>query len=202
MTKQKTPSSDGRVRCAWAGNKPYMIRYHDEEWGRPVHDDLRHFEMLVLEGAQAGLSWDTILRRRDGYRQAFAGFDPVQVARFNSKKKAALLKDSGIIRNRLKIDSVVTNAQAFLTVQQEFGSFDRYVWSFVGGKPKVNRWTTISQVPATSQESDALSKDLKKRGFRFVGSTIIYAHMQSVGMVNDHLLSCFVRSAASPVIAR
>jgi DNA-3-methyladenine glycosylase I len=202
MTDQPTPSLDGKVRCAWAGNKPYMIRYHDEEWGRPVHDDMRHFEMLVLEGAQAGLSWDTILRRRDGYRQAFAGFDPLKVARFNSKKKAALLKDSGIIRNRLKIDSVVTNAQAFLTVQQEFGSFDRYVWSFVGGKPKVNRWTTISQVPATSQESDALSKDLKKRGFRFVGSTIIYAHMQSVGMVNDHLLSCFVRAAGSRVIAR
>jgi DNA-3-methyladenine glycosylase I len=202
MTDQPTPSLDGKVRCAWAGNKPYMIRYHDEEWGRPVHDDMRHFEMLVLEGAQAGLSWDTILRRRDGYRQAFAAFDPLKVARFNSKKKATLLKDSGIIRNRLKIDSVVTNAQAFLTVQQEFGSFDRYVWSFVGGKPKVNRWTTISQVPATSQESDALSKDLKKRGFRFVGSTIIYAHMQSVGMVNDHLLSCFVRAAGSRVIAR
>ncbi len=202
MTDQQTPPLDGKVRCAWAGDKLYMIRYHDEEWGRPVHDDVRHFEMLVLEGAQAGLSWDTILRRRDGYRQAFAGFDPVQVARFNSKKTAALLKDSGIIRNRLKIDSVVTNAQAFLTVQREFGSFDRYVWSFVGGKPKVNRWTTISQVPAMSQESDALSKDLKKRGFCFVGSTIIYAHMQSVGMVNDHLLSCFVRAAGSSVIAR
>ena len=202
MTNQNTPSLDSKVRCAWAGVKPYMIQYHDEEWGRPVHDDVRHFEMLVLEGAQAGLSWDTILRRRDGYRRAFAGFDPLKVARFDSKKKAALLKDNGIIRNRLKIDSVVTNAQAFLTVQREFGSFDRYVWSFVGGQPKVNHWTTMSQVPATSEESDALSKDLKKRGFRFVGSTIIYAHMQSVGMVNDHLLSCFVRTAGSRAIAR
>ena len=202
MTDPTIPSLDSKVRCAWAGVKPYMIRYHDEEWGRPVHDDVRHFEMLVLEGAQAGLSWDTILRRRDGYRRAFAGFDPLKVARFDSKKKAALLKDSGIIRNRLKIDSVVTNARAFLTVQEEFDSFDRYVWSFVGGKPKVNCWTTISQVPATSEESDALSKDLKQRGFRFVGSTIIYAHMQSVGMVNDHLLSCFVRTAGSRATSR
>ena len=202
MTDLNNPSSDSKIRCAWAGAKPYMIKYHDEEWGRPVHDDLRHFEMLVLEGAQAGLSWDTILRRRDGYRRAFAGFDPLKVARFDSKKKAALLKDSGIIRNRLKIDSVVTNARAFLAVQQEFGSFDRYVWSFVGGKPKVNHWRTISQVPATSAESDALSKDLKQRGFRFVGSTIIYAHMQSVGMVNDHLLNCFVRTAGLPATSR
>ena len=202
MTDLKNSSSDSKIRCAWAGAKPYMIRYHDEEWGRPVHDDLRHFEMLVLEGAQAGLSWDTILRRRDGYRRAFAGFDPLKVARFDSKKKAALLKDSGIIRNRSKIDSVVTNARAFLLVQQQFGSFDRYVWSFVGGKPKVNHWRTISQVPATSAESDALSKDLKQRGFRFVGSTIIYAHMQSVGMVNDHLLNCFVRTAGLPATSR
>ena len=203
MTDQRIPSSlDSKVRCGWAGAKLYMIRYHDEEWGRPVHDDVRHFEMLVLEGAQAGLSWDTILRRREGYRRAFAGFDPLKVARFDSKKKAALLKDSGIIRNRLKIDSAVSNARAFLVVQREFGSFDRYVWSFVGGKPKVNRWTAISQVPATSAESDALSKDLKKRGFRFVGSTIIYAHMQSVGMVNDHLTSCFVRAAGSRANSR
>jgi DNA-3-methyladenine glycosylase I len=174
-----------------------MVLYHDEEWGRPVHDDRRHFEMLVLEGAQAGLSWDTILRRRDGYRRAFAGFDPVKVAQFNAKKKAALLKDAGIIRNRLKIQATVTNARAFIKVQQEFGSFDRYIWSFVGGRPKVNRWTRISQVPATSAESDALSKDLKKRGFRFVGSTIIYAHMQAIGMVNDHTLDCFVRKPRS-----
>lgn len=195
MTDRKKSSLDSLVRCAWAGDKPYMIRYHDEEWGRPVHDDLRHFEMLILEGAQAGLSWDTILRRRDGYRRAFAGFDPLKVARFDAKKTALLLKDTGIIRNRLKIAAAVTNARAFLTVQQEFGSFDRYIWSFVGGKPKVNDWTVVSQVPATSAESDALSKDLKKRGFRFVGSTIIYAHMQAIGMVNDHLLGCFVRTA-------
>ena len=187
------PKTNTKVRCGWAGEKPHMIRYHDEEWGRPVHDDRRHFEMLLLEGAQAGLSWDTILRRRDGYKQAFAGFDPVRVAQFDAKKKAALLKDAGIIRNRLKIEAAITNAQAFIKIQQEFGSFDRYVWAFVGGRPKVNRWTRISQVPATSAESDALSKDLKTRGFRFVGSTIIYAHMQAVGMVNDHLLDCFVR---------
>ena len=202
MTNVSEPPSDSKIRCGWAGAKPYMIRYHDEEWGRPVHDDVRHFEMLVLEGAQAGLSWDTILRRRDAYRRAFSGFDPLKVARFDSKKKAALLKDSGIIRNRLKIDSAVTNARAFITVQREFGSFDRYVWSFVGGHPKVNHWTTLSQVPATSAESDALSKDLKQRGFRFVGSTIIYAHMQSVGMVNDHLASCFVRTAGVPMTRR
>ena len=202
MTNVSEPPSDSKIRCGWAGAKPYMIRYHDEEWGRPVHDDVRHFEMLVLEGAQAGLSWDTILRRRDAYRRAFSGFDPLKVARFDSKKKAALLKDSGIIRNSLKIDSAVTNARAFITVQREFGSFDRYVWSFVGGKPKINHWTALSQVPATSAESDALSKDLKQRGFRFVGSTIIYAHMQSVGMVNDHLTSCFVRTAGVPMTRR
>jgi len=168
-----------------------MIRYHDEEWGRPVHDDRRHFEMLLLEGAQAGLTWDTILRRRDGYRNAFAGFDPAKIARFDAAKKAALLQDAGIIRNRLKIDAAITNAQAFLAIQQEFGSFDGYVWAFVEGRPKVNRWKSMSEVPATSPESDALSKDLKKRGFRFVGSTIIYAYMQAIGMVNDHLTTCF-----------
>jgi DNA-3-methyladenine glycosylase I len=180
-----------RIRCGWVGTKPHMVEYHDGEWGRPVHDDRRHFEMLLLEGAQAGLSWETILRRRETYRKAFAGFDPVTVARFTAKKKAALLQDPGIIRNRLKVESSVTNAQAFLAVQQEYGSFDRYVWQFVGGKPKVNRWALISQVPATSPESDALSKDLKKRGFRFVGSTIIYAYMQAVGLVNDHIADCF-----------
>ncbi|MBX3235785.1 MAG: DNA-3-methyladenine glycosylase I [Nitrospiraceae bacterium] len=180
-----------RVRCAWAGEKPHMIRYHDEEWGRPVHDDRTHFEMLLLEGAQAGLTWDTILRRRDGYRQAFAGFDPLEVARFDAKKQAALLQDSGIIRNRLKIDAAVTNAQAFLVIQREFGSFDRYVWTFVGGRPQVNRWKTMREVPVTTPQSDALSKDLKKRGFRFVGSTIIYAYMQAIGMVDDHTRDCF-----------
>ena len=158
------------------------------------HFDRTHFEMLLLEGAQAGLTWETILLRRDGYRRAFAGFDPVKVARFTVKKKSALLQDSRIIRNRLKIDSAVSNAQAFLTVQEEFGSFDRYVWQFVGGKQKVNRWARMTQVPATSPESDALSKDLKKRGFRFVGSTIIYAYMQAVGLVNDHTTDCFMRA--------
>jgi DNA-3-methyladenine glycosylase I len=156
-----------------------------------VHDDRRHFEMLLLEGAQAGLTWETILRRRDGYRKAFAGFDPAKVARFTARKNASLQKDPGIIRNRLKIDSAVTNARAFLAVAKEFGSFDRYVWRFVGGKPKVNRWNTLAQVPATTPESDALSKDLKKRGFRFVGSTIVYAYMQAIGMVDDHVMDCF-----------
>jgi DNA-3-methyladenine glycosylase I len=170
-----------------------MIRYHDREWGRPVHDDRKHFEMLLLEGAQAGLTWDTILQRRDWYRDAFAEFDPVKVARFTTKQKAALLKNKGIIRNRLKIDSAVTNARAFLAVQKEFGSFDRYVWGFVGGEQKVNRHRTMAEVPVTTPESDALSKDLKKRGFRFVGSTIVYAYMQAVGLVNDHTIDCFVQ---------
>src|SRR5574342_1270391 len=169
---------DSKIRCGWAGDKPHMILYHDREWGCPVHHDRKHFEMLLLEGAQAGLTWDTILRRREGYREAFAEFDPVKVARFTAKKKAELLKNPGIIRNRLKIDSAVTNAQAFLAVQEEFGSFNRYVWQFVGGAPIVNRWDTMAQVPATSAVSDALSKELKKRGFRFVGSTIVYAYMQ------------------------
>ena len=186
--------SNDKTRCGWAGDKPHMIRYHDREWGRPVHDDRKHFEMLLLEGAQAGLTWETILLRRDGYRQAFAEFDPKKVARFTAKKKAVLLKNPDIIRNRLKIDSAVTNAEAFLTVQEEFGSFDRYVWQFVGGKQKVNRWARMTQVPATSPESDALSKDLKKRGFRFVGSTIVYAYMQAVGLVDDHATDCFVQS--------
>lgn len=194
MTKQLQPPSDNKTRCGWVGGKPHFIVYHDHEWGVPVHDDRKHFEMLLLEGAQAGLTWETILLRRDGYRRAFAEFDPRKVARFTAKKKALLLKNPGIIRNRLKIDSAVTNAQAFLAVQEEFGSFDRYVWQFVGGKPKVNRWTRMSQVPATSPESETLAKDLKKRGFRFVGSTIIYAYMQAVGLVNDHTTDCFMRA--------
>lgn len=169
-----------------------MIRYHDREWGRPVHNDRRLFEMLILEGAQAGLTWETILRKRPGYRKAFARFDPRKVASFTAKQRRRLLADTGIIRNRLKIDSTVTNARAFLAVQKEFGSFDRYVWGFVGGLPKVNRWKSLVQLPATSPESDALSKDLKKRGFRFVGSTIVYAFMQAVGMVNDHTIDCFL----------
>jgi DNA-3-methyladenine glycosylase I len=200
-----------RTRCSWAGDKPHMIRYHDREWGRPVHRDRRLFEMLLLEGAQAGLTWDTILRRREGYRKAFAGFDPAKVATFTAHRKKQLQGNPGIIRNRLKIEAAVTNAQAFLAVQKEFGSFDRYVWQFVGGKPKVNRRRTMADVPATSPESDALSKDLKKRGFRFVGSTIVYAFMQAVGMVDDHLSTCFAKARAkrrtpslisSPGIAR
>ena len=192
MTKHLRLIADGKTRCGWVGGKPHFITYHDREWGVPIHDDRKHFEMLLLEGAQAGLTWETILLRRDGYRRAFAEFDPKRVARFTAKKKAGLLKNPGIIRNRLKIDSAVTNAQAFLTVQQEFGSFDRYVWSFVGGKQKVNRWARMSRVPATSPESDMLSKDLKKRGFRFVGSTIIYAYLQAAGLVNDHTIDCFL----------
>ena len=186
--------SDDKIRCAWVGDKPHFIRYHDREWGVPVHSDRKHFEMLLLEGAQAGLTWETILLRRDGYRRAFAEFDPKKVARFTAQKKAVLLKNPGIIRNRLKIDSAVTNAQAFLSVQEEFGSFDRYVWQFVDGKQKVTRRRTMAEVPATTPESDALSKDLRKRGFRFVGSTIVYAYMQAVGLVNDHTTNCFVTS--------
>jgi DNA-3-methyladenine glycosylase I len=194
MTKRFLPIADGKVRCGWVGGKPHFIAYHDREWGVPIHDDRKHFEMLLLEGAQAGLTWETILLRREGYRRAFAGFDPKKVARFTEKQKALLLKNPSIIRNRLKIDSAVTNAQAFLAVQEEFGSFDFYIWQCVGGKPKVNRWTRMSQVPATSPESDALSKDLKKRNFRFVGSTIVYAYMQAAGLVDDHTTDCFIRA--------
>ena len=177
-------------RCPWAGSE-LMAEYHDKEWGVPVHDDLKHFEFLILEGAQAGLSWDTILKRREGYRKAFAGFDPKKVAKFGPKDVERLLADPGIIRNRLKVASTIANAQAFLEVQKEFGSFDKYVWQFVGGKPKQNKWKTIGDLPAKTKESETLSKDLIKRGFRFVGPTIIYAHMQACGMVNDHIVSCF-----------
>jgi DNA-3-methyladenine glycosylase I len=196
--KASGKTAGDHTRCGWVGQKPHFIRYHDDEWGRSVHDDRKHFEMLLLEGAQAGLTWETILRRRDGYRKAFAGFDPAKVARFTAKKKTSLMKDAGIIRNRLKVDSAVTNAKAFLAVQNEFGSFDAYVWRFVGGKPKINRWKTIQQIPATTAESDALSKDLKKRGFRFVGSTIVYAYMQAIGMVDDHAIDCFRKRAPRP----
>jgi len=185
-------ASDMKIRCGWVGNKPHLVRYHDEEWGVPVHDDRKHFEMLLLEGAQAGLAWETILLRREGYRKAFAGFDPAQVACFSPRTRATLMKDAGIVRNRLKIDAAVMNAQAFLDVQKEFGSFDRYVWRFVDGKPKINRWNTLKEIPVSTAESDALSKDLKRRGFRFVGSTIIYAYMQAVGLVNDHTCECFL----------
>jgi DNA-3-methyladenine glycosylase I len=167
-----------------------MIRYHDEEWGVPVHDDVRWFEFLTLEGAQAGLSWDTILRKRENYRNAFAGFDPARVAKFGEKKIASLLGDAGIVRNRLKIVSAIGNAKAFLAVQKEFGSFDEYVWRFVGGRPRINEWRALKQVPARTDESDAMSKDLLGRGFKFVGSTICYAMMQATGMVNDHMVDC------------
>ncbi|MCA1589469.1 MAG: DNA-3-methyladenine glycosylase I [Acidobacteria bacterium] len=177
-------------RCTWPKND-LAIRYHDEEWGVPLHDDHRLFEFLILEGAQAGLSWDTILRKRENYRKAFDGFDVNKVVRYTDKKIEKLLQDEGIIRNRLKVTSAVTNAKAFLRVQAEFGSFDKFIWSFVDGKQIVNKWKETSQIPATSKESDAISKDLKKRGFNFVGSTIMYAHMQATGMVNDHLVSCF-----------
>jgi DNA-3-methyladenine glycosylase I len=177
-------------RCTWPKNE-LAIRYHDEEWGVPLHDDDKLFEFLILEGAQAGLSWDTILRKRENYRKAFDGFDVNKVARYTDKRIEKLLKDEGIIRNRLKVASAVANAKAFLKVQKEFGSFDNYIWSFIDNKPIVNRWKETGQVPATSKESDEISKDMKKRGFNFVGSTIIYAHMQATGMVNDHLVSCF-----------
>jgi DNA-3-methyladenine glycosylase I len=179
-------------RCGWVtGAGPLMVAYHDEEWGVPVHDDRRHFEFLVLEGAQAGLSWSIVLNKREGYRRAFSAFDPAKVARYTKARIEKLTLDPAIIRNRQKIESAVRNAGALLAVQKEFGSFDTYCWQFVGGRPRVNRWKAHGRVPATSPESDALSKDLKKRGFSFVGSTVIYAHMQAVGMVNDHLVECF-----------
>lgn len=179
------------TRCGWAGTDPLYVAYHDEEWGVPVHDDRALFEFLVLEGAQAGLAWITILRKREGYRRAFEGFEPSRVARFDEGKVERLLADPGIVRNRLKVRSAVSNARAFLEVQEEFGSFDAYQWGFVGGRPIRNRFATLAELPPRTEISDALSEDLKKRGFRFVGSTIVYAHMQAVGMVNDHLVSCF-----------
>jgi DNA-3-methyladenine glycosylase I len=179
-------------RCGWRDlDDPLYVAYHDREWGVPVHDDGTIYEFLVLEGAQAGLNWWTILRKRENFRRAFDGFDPAKVARYDGRKVQRLLKDPGIIRNRLKIASAVQNAKAFLAVQREFGSFDSYIWRFVGGKPKVNRWRSLSQIPATTPESEAMSKDLLSRGFRFVGPTICYAHMQATGMVNDHITSCF-----------
>ncbi len=180
------------TRCPWSeGVSPAYLDYHDREWGVPVHDDRKQFEFLILEGAQAGLSWSTVLHRREGYRRAFANFDPVQVARFTPARLEKLLKDPGIIRNRLKVAAAVTNARAFLEIQATSGSFDAYIWGFVGGQPQRNQWRTQAEVPATSPVSDALSKDLKKRGFRFVGSTILYAHLQATGLINDHLVSCF-----------
>ena len=178
-------------RCEWCGDDPLYVKYHDEEWGVPVHDDRKHFEMIILDGAQAGLSWITVLRKRENYRKAFDNFNPEIVAGYGEKKIEELLNNPGIIRNKLKIKSAITNAQAFLKIQKEFGSFDKYIWQFVGGKPIVNKWKSIKELPATSKESDAMSKDLKKRGFKFVGSTICYAYMQAAGMVNDHIVSCF-----------
>lgn len=185
-----------KARCGWvpAGDEEYT-RYHDEEWGRPVRDDRHLFEMLTLEGAQAGLSWSTILRKRQAYRAAFAAFDPAKVARFDARRRAALLRDPGIVRNRLKIESTVSNARAFLAVQKEFGSFSRYLWDWVGGEPVINGWRTRGQVPASNELSDRISRDLKKRGFRFVGSTIIYAYLQAVGVVNDHTSGCYLYQA-------
>lgn len=177
-------------RCGWARNE-LAAQYHDVEWGVPLHDDRRLFEFVVLEGAQAGLSWDIILRKRDAFRAAFAGFDPERVARFGKRDLARLLRDPGIVRNRLKLEAAITNARAFLKVQEEFGSFASYAWRFVGGRPIVNRWRGLREVPARTEQSDAWSKDLKRRGFKFVGSTIVYAHMQATGLVNDHLVGCF-----------
>jgi DNA-3-methyladenine glycosylase I len=181
-----------KKRCAWArlGN-PLYLKYHDEEWGVPLREDRQLFEMLVLEGAQAGLSWETILNKRENFRRAFDGFDPERVARYRGKKLSELLRNAGIIRNRMKIRAAVANAKAYGKIRREFGSFDRYIWSFVGGKPIQNRWKTLKRVPAKTAESDAMSKDLKRRGFKFVGSTICYAFMQAVGMVNDHTTDCF-----------
>ena len=185
----------GPVRCAWARNE-LAVAYHDSEWGVPRHDERGLFEFLILEGAQAGLSWDTILKKRERYREVYAGFDPAKVARFDARKRAAMLKDAGIVRNRLKVESSVENAKLFLKVQDEFGSFDAYIWGFVGGEPIVNRPRKLGDVPARTAESDAMSKDLRKRGFRFVGSTICYAYMQAVGMVDDHVVGCWRKAKA------
>jgi DNA-3-methyladenine glycosylase I len=187
----KSMAAKEKNRCAWCLKFDQYIEYHDNEWGVPVHDDRTHFEFLILEGAQAGLSWATVLKKREGYRKAFADFDPEKVARFSEKKMEKILLNPGIIRNRLKVKAAINNAQCFLKVQKEFGTFDKYIWGFVNGMPIVNRWKTMDKVPATTKVSDALSSDLVKRGFKFVGSTVIYAHMQACGLVNDHLVSCW-----------
>jgi DNA-3-methyladenine glycosylase I len=194
VTQQNGRSVPSRRRCEWASGDPTLVRYHDTEWGIPEHDDRRLFEFLVLEGAQAGLSWLTVLRKRERYRKAFDGFDPQRVARYDSRRVRALLADDGIIRNRLKVAAAINNAKATLTVQKEFGSFDAYVWRFVGGRPIKNRWRNLGQIPARTTTSDAMSRDLRTRGFTFVGSTICYAYMQAVGMVDDHVTSCFRRA--------
>lgn len=189
------------TRCPWsyAGMNDAYLRYHDEEWGWPVHDEQKQFEFLILEGAQAGLSWATILNKRNGYREAFAGFDAAKVAEYSAADVERLLQFPGIVRNRLKIESAINNAQRILELRERFGSFNDYLWSFVDGQPQVNHWTTMSEVPSTSSVSDAISKDLKSRGFKFVGSTIMYAHMQAVGLVNDHLVECFRHAACATV---
>ncbi len=178
------------IRCGWCVGKPLYEQYHDEEWGKPVHDDKKQFEFLVLESAQAGLSWYTILQRREAYRKAFANFDYKKVAKYDDKKVELLLQDASIIRNKAKITAAINNAKKFIAIQKEFGSFSAYIWNFVGGKPIVNKWQSLKEVPATTIESDALAKDMKKRGFQFLGSTTLYAHMQATGLVNDHLLTC------------
>ena len=180
-----------KTRCGWCLKFDQYIQYHDEEWGAPVHNDQVHFEFLILEGAQAGLSWSMILKKREGYKKAFADFDPKKVARFTPARIEKILLDPGVVRNRLKVNAAVNNAKRFLEVQKEFGTFDKYIWGFVRGKPKINRWKNLKEVPATTKESDALSKDLIKRGFKFVGSTVMYAHMQACGLVNDHLVDCW-----------
>jgi len=199
MTGRHPLAPDNRPRCAWSygGMSAGYVRYHDEEWGVPVHDDRRQFEFLILEGAQAGLSWATILNKREGYREAFAEFDAERVARYGRRDVERLMAFPGIVRNRLKIESAINNAQAVLRLQEATGSLSRHVWAFVGGRPIVNRWSSMREVPATSAESDALSKDLKRRGFKFVGSTILYAHMQATGMVNDHVVGCFRHTACA-----
>ncbi len=189
-------TEDSRARCAWARTE-LSTAYHDTEWGVPCHDDRTLFEFLILEGAQAGLSWETILKKRDGYRRAFSGFDPDAVARYDERKRRELMEDAGLVRNRLKIAAAVANAQAFLRVREEHGTFDRYIWQFVGGRPRVNGWCSQEDVPALTPESEAMSRDLGRRGFRFVGPTICYAFMQAVGMVNDHLVQCFRHRATA-----
>ena len=180
-----------KKRCAWPGDSEIMIEYHDREWGVPLYNDTRHFEFLMLEVAQAGLSWLTVLKRRHGYRKAFEGFDPEKVARFGKRKVNSLLKDPGIIRNRLKVEAAVNNARAFLDVRQDFGTFTSFIWDFVGNEPRVNKWKSVSQLPAITKESEALCRELKRRGFKFVGPTTVYAHMQAAGLVNDHTIDCF-----------
>jgi DNA-3-methyladenine glycosylase I len=180
-----------KVRCPWCGTDPLYVRYHDEEWGVPVHDEIQHFEFLILETMQAGLSWFTVLKKRENFRLAFDGFDPENVSRYDEEKVQQLLQDAGIIRNQLKIRATINNANRFLEVQKEWGSFDRYIWSFVDHKPIINQWKSMDQVPASTPLSDKISRDLIKRGFKFVGTTVIYAHIQAIGMVNDHLVGCF-----------